>query len=439
MSLNSSAAQPPLSPQQQDTGLPAALPPNTPDVANPSEPEQTEPVLANRSATNSSAELADELNQPPTPIVEHSAPEKSDRSSSASLEAESAITDDEITSLKKAAEQGNAEAHFKFVLRYFYGNGVQCDESIAFTWLQKAAELGHLEAPYRLAEMYRKGVGVFKNIVKAAEWFQKAAAVGNVEAQYQLAETYRKGRGVVQDNVKAVEWYLKAAKQGHVYARDGLSNCYKEGQGVEKNLSLAAYWKMKNHAGFFNRYVELDDGNIQLIEFFPQVLQKFPEFKEVGTINLELEEPLNDQLISSIVKFICSNSRIHVLNFSLSDNPNDKFISEVQAGEIAKALKFNTQLTHLDFLENEPFEEIANQIEVLLTQNRDIAELRQYVKDLHIEKTPGFPFDAVKNMADKTIVAYLKSGQTKEATKKAIDELLIIAGMKALENDVKIT
>jgi hypothetical protein len=46
---------------------------------------------------------------------------------------------------------------------------------------------------------------------------------------------------------------------------------------------------MKNYAGFFNRYVELDDENIQLIEFFPQVLQKFPEFKEVGTINLELE------------------------------------------------------------------------------------------------------------------------------------------------------
>ena len=115
MSLNSSAAQPPLSPQQQDTGLPAALPPDTPDVANPSEPEQTEPVLANRSANNSSAELAVELNQPPTLIAEHSAPEKSDRSSSASLEAESAITDDEITSLKKAAEQGNAEAQYKLL------------------------------------------------------------------------------------------------------------------------------------------------------------------------------------------------------------------------------------------------------------------------------------------------------------------------------------
>ena len=108
MSLNSSAAQPPLSPQQQDTGLPVTPTPVTSAVANPSEP-----VLANRSATNSSAELADELNQPPTPIVEHSAPEKSDRSTSASLEAESAITDDEITSLKKAAEQGNAEAQYK--------------------------------------------------------------------------------------------------------------------------------------------------------------------------------------------------------------------------------------------------------------------------------------------------------------------------------------
>ena len=76
---------------------------------------------------------------------------------------------------------------------------------------------------------------------------------------------------------------------------------------------------------------------------------------------------------------------------------------------------------------------------MLLTQNRDIAELRQYVKNLCIDKIPGFPLDIVKHMVDKTIVAYLKSGQTKEATKKAIDELLIIAGIKALEEDSKIT
>ncbi len=440
MSLNSSPVQTPIpTQQQQDTGLPVVITPGTPDVANPSEPEKSEPALVNRVATNSSVLVSNELNQPSTPILEHSAPEKSDRSTFASYEAAPPTADETITALIKAAHQGNTEAHFKLAMRYAYGDNVQRDESMAFTWLQKAAELGHVEAPYPLAEMYRKGVGVFKNSVKAAEWFQKAAELGNVEAQYQLAEMYKKGKGVVQDNAQAFEWYHKAAKQGHCYAIDGLSNSYKEGQGAEKNLQLAAYWKMKNHTGIFHRYVELDDENSQLIEFFPQVLQKFPEFKKVVGINLELEEPLNDQLISSIVKFIRADSKIQVLNFCLPDNAGSEFISQDQVDEIAKALQFNTQLTHLNFLENEPFEGIADQLEVMLIQNRDIAELRQYVDDLNIDKTPGFALDIVKNLVDKTIVAYLKSGHTKELTKNAIDEMLITAGIKPLEEDTKIT
>jgi hypothetical protein len=82
---------------------------------------------------------------------------------------------------------------------------------------------------------------------------------------------------------------------------------------------------------------------------------------------------------------------------------------------------------------------MADQIEVLLTQNRDIAELRQYVEDLKIRMTHGFPLDIVKIMVDKMIVADLKSGQTKESTKNAIDELLIIADIKELGEDTKIT
>ena len=87
--------------------MPSALPPDTPGVENPSGPEQ-EPLLSNRTATNSSTLAADELSQPSTPIAEHSAPEKSDRSSSASSAATIAANDDEITSLKKAAEQGSS-------------------------------------------------------------------------------------------------------------------------------------------------------------------------------------------------------------------------------------------------------------------------------------------------------------------------------------------
>ena len=97
MSLNSSPVQTPIpTQQQQDTGLPVVLTPGTPDVANPSEPEKSEPALANRSSTNSSVLVSNELNHPSTPIVEHSAPEKSDRSTFASYEAAPPTADETI-------------------------------------------------------------------------------------------------------------------------------------------------------------------------------------------------------------------------------------------------------------------------------------------------------------------------------------------------------
>jgi len=88
MSMNSSAVQLPVIPQQpQDTGLHPALQPGTPDVADLSEPGNTEPVLNNRAATNSSTLVTEDVNQLPISIDNHTAPEKSDRSSSASSEA----------------------------------------------------------------------------------------------------------------------------------------------------------------------------------------------------------------------------------------------------------------------------------------------------------------------------------------------------------------
>ena len=64
MSMNSSAVQLPVIPQQpQDTGLHPALQPGTPDVADLSEPGNTEPVLNNRAATNSSTLVTEDVNQ----------------------------------------------------------------------------------------------------------------------------------------------------------------------------------------------------------------------------------------------------------------------------------------------------------------------------------------------------------------------------------------
>jgi hypothetical protein len=62
---------------------------------------------------------------------------------------------------------------------------------------------------------------------------------------------------------------------------------------------------------------------------------------------------------------------------------------------------------------------------VLLTQNKHIKELREYIKQHPFKQSTGFPVDLVNIMVDDLIVSSLKSGQTKEATVKAINEFLL--------------
>jgi hypothetical protein len=76
-------------------------------------------------------------------------------------------------------------------------------------------------------------------------------------------------------------------------------------------------------------------------------------------------------------------------------------------------------------------------MEILLTQNKDIAELRQYVLDHPLISTVDIPTDVINILDQQIIVSFLKSGQTKEATIKAIDEFLIIAGTTPLAKDSK--
>ena len=93
--------------QAPQSELPTAIPLDT-----PVEQIQFNPVVNNRAATNSPMELVGEVNQTPISITQYSAPEKSNRSSSASSAGTSATTNDEITAPTKAAEQGDAEAQF---------------------------------------------------------------------------------------------------------------------------------------------------------------------------------------------------------------------------------------------------------------------------------------------------------------------------------------
>ena len=61
--------------------------------------------------------------------------------------------------IKRAAEQGYAEAQFEFALCYDDEDTIE----EAVEWYRKAAEQGHIEAQYNLGVCYDNGDGVRKN------------------------------------------------------------------------------------------------------------------------------------------------------------------------------------------------------------------------------------------------------------------------------------
>jgi TPR repeat protein len=245
MSLNSSAVQPPITTQQQDTNLHAVFVPGAAAAVNQSKPEHIEPVLLNPAKNNSSVQVVDELNRPSTPIVEHSAPEKSPRSTNAILAALPNTTDDSLENLKQAALSGDKKAQFNLGEMYDKGEGVEVDKVKAFEWFQKAAAQGHPGAQFNVAIMYDKGEGVGQNKKKAFEWFHKAAVQGDLDAQFTVGMMYDEGEGVEQNEEKAFEWYQMAAGQGHPDAQFNLALMYDFGEGVEENEEKAFEWLSK--------------------------------------------------------------------------------------------------------------------------------------------------------------------------------------------------
>ena len=122
---------------------------------------------------------------------------------------------DPIETLRKAAEQGNADAQYDFGVLYANGKGgVPKDHAEALKWFRKAAEQGHAQAQFDLVVPYAFGFGVPKDYAEAFKWFRKAAERGRMDAQNNLGDMYAEGRGVPQDYVAAYAWSSVAAASG---------------------------------------------------------------------------------------------------------------------------------------------------------------------------------------------------------------------------------
>jgi len=153
----------------------------------------------------------------------------------------------ELERIRKAAEQGDAEAQYKLGVCYKKGSGVSFSLSEAAEWFRKAAEQGLAEAQYELGVYYINYYvdGVAKYSEEAIQWFRKAAEQGHVVAQHNLGVYYEQGTGVAQDNAEAAKWYRKAAEQDHVGAQYALGICYDSGSGVPQDEAEAVKWYRK--------------------------------------------------------------------------------------------------------------------------------------------------------------------------------------------------
>lgn len=149
---------------------------------------------------------------------------------------------DPFVELRKAAEQGDAEAQFSLGFMYTGGLGVPQDDAQAITWYRKAADQELADAQFYLGLMYDEGRGVPQDFVKAYKWYRKAAEQGLVVAQYNLYFMYREGQGVSQDYAQAIKWCSKAAEQGLAEAQYNLGGMYEKGQGVPQDYIEAYKW-----------------------------------------------------------------------------------------------------------------------------------------------------------------------------------------------------
>ena len=85
---------------------------------------------------------------------------------------------DEFNAVKKAAEQGDADAQHNLGVMYAYGKGVPEDDAEAVRWYLKAAEQGHADAQHNLGVMYAYGKGVALDYAEAAHWRRKGRRTG---------------------------------------------------------------------------------------------------------------------------------------------------------------------------------------------------------------------------------------------------------------------
>jgi putative methionine-R-sulfoxide reductase with GAF domain len=114
----------------------------------------------------------------------------------------------DLDSLRRLADAGNAAAQFAVGAHYATGDGVMQDYSEAVRWFTRAAEQGHVVAQGTLGAYYWNALGVHQDLKLAYFWSILAQAGGDQASKYRasiLASRLTRGE-VVAAQQQANDW-----------------------------------------------------------------------------------------------------------------------------------------------------------------------------------------------------------------------------------------
>ncbi len=150
--------------------------------------------------------------------------------------------------LRRAANQGSADAQSLIGFCYAIGNGVEKNTKEAIKWFRSAAENGSVGGQYIYGLCLLKGRDIEKNELEGLKWLHNVSKKIK-DAQQQIEECYLDGIVLEEDYENAILFYQAEQQKDNPRAQYQLGMCYKNGIVVEKNNGKAyeLFLKSANH------------------------------------------------------------------------------------------------------------------------------------------------------------------------------------------------
>jgi TPR repeat protein len=221
------------------------------------------------SATPLAAVPVDPMTIPPRPVMP-STPHEAFRSGTQALR--QGRTDQAISELEYAADQGVPGAIWKLGRIYADGDGVHLNKARAYEYFRRLTTIyaddisGTPNARYvanafvTLGQYYLDGIpGTLKaDPNRAREMFRYAASYfADPEAQYHLGRLYLFGKGAQKDAIQAARWLRLSADKGDHRAQALLGEMLFKGDEVSRQAALGLFWLIiaKDGAGPDERWI----------------------------------------------------------------------------------------------------------------------------------------------------------------------------------------